>query len=163
LRVVGADFDANPDANSRSLAFYESVHCRRRLTLHIGQHMTVGAELDEILGVRYAFLREKEKRPQLMAIGASSITLEYDAVYRKRKENKYRTSTSRLQSTFVIVFALVTLVLGILTFAHTTPFLRETLPWLDDWVRQFLRPILSAPAIRPQGANRSHLALLTSS
>src|SRR5260370_14952103 len=40
------DTPFRPTFTEIALAFYESVHCRRRLTLHIGQHMTVGVERD---------------------------------------------------------------------------------------------------------------------
>lgn len=92
-------------------------------------------ELDEILDVRYDFLRNLEKQDAMQAIGASLITLEYAKVYQNRASKK--TAAKRLQRAFSVMFVAIALAMTLLTFASTSALISEWVPWLQQAVHDF--------------------------
>lgn len=104
----------------------------------IGNWRRAQKELDEILDVRYEFLRALEKQDAMQAIGASLITLEYERVYRSRLSGK--TAAKRLQRSFSVIFVAIVISLAILTYVETSPLVGYWLPWLQQAFRDFSLP-----------------------
>jgi hypothetical protein len=92
-------------------------------------------ELDEILDVRYEFLRNLEKQEAMQTIGATLVTLEYVRVYQNRASRK--TAAKRLQRSFSIMFIAIALAMALLTFASTSALIGEWMPWLQQAIRNF--------------------------
>jgi hypothetical protein len=95
------------------------------------------ADLDEVLGYRYAWLRELEQNPVLAAAGASIFSQEYEHIFKKRESSKEQRSilfarrTRRLQAIFLTVFVIIPMLLAALTYGAGIP-----------EIHQYIRPLL---------------------
>lgn len=87
------------------------------------------SNLDKILKFRYAYLRDLEGYDEMKAISATLYNQEWDKVYKPREDNKrFRSVTSRLQVTFLVVFIMIPLILAVLTAIETLPALHSVIP-----------------------------------
>lgn len=87
------------------------------------------SDLEAILQYRYTYLRDLEKNEEMKAIGATLYGQEWKDIYERRQANKrFRSVTSRLQVTFLIIFILIPLILAALTAVETIPTLHGVIP-----------------------------------
>lgn len=101
--------------------------------------------LDKILDHRYEFLRNLEASDELLAIGATLYSDEWNnGFYGLHKDKRARSVTNRLQLTFISVFILIPLALAALTAIDTIPALHSLIP---AQILHYIAPI--APGFRP--------------
>jgi hypothetical protein len=98
-------------------------------------------ELNKILEKRYEFLRTLEKSASLSAIGASSFTQEWDALYAKKEAKRFRRFTLQLQFIFGLVFVAIPVFLTLVTLARVVPELQP--------LYYFIQPLPTLPAPTP--------------
>lgn len=93
--------------------------------------------LDGILDLRYGFLRKLEAHDDMVAIGATLYSQEWERLYNPHqdKQNKrfrlfkrYQTVTARLQVTFITVFIVIPILLLCVTALETIPLIHSLLP-----------------------------------
>ncbi|HEX8729302.1 MAG TPA: hypothetical protein VF739_11800 [Ktedonobacterales bacterium] len=104
--------------------------------------------LDKILNFRYEYLRKLEAEQEMINLGATFYTQEFNINYKphedqhSHQDKRFRTVTNRLQWTFMAVFIVVPLLLLSLTAVETIPFVHSFIP---SQALPFIRPLVSPP------------------
>lgn len=140
------------------VAFYSAFNNWLLVFVTIGISIVGGAvtarwregihNLDNILNFRYTFLRKLEVEQEMIDIGATFYTQEFNILYKphedqqSHQDKRFRTVTNRLQRTFMAVFIVVPLVLLSLTAVETIPFVHSLIP---TQALPFIRPLVSPP------------------
>jgi hypothetical protein len=97
--------------------------------------------IENLQNFRYAFLRKLEAEQEMIDIGATFYTQEYEKNY-KPMQKRFLTVTNRLQRTFMAVFIVIPLLLLSLTAVETIPLIHSLIP---TTILPLIQPLVAPP------------------
>ncbi len=107
--------------------------------------------LDGFLDLRYGFLRKLEAHDDMVAIGATIYSQEWERLYNPHPDKqdkpyrllkRYQTVTARLQRIFITVFIAIPILLLCITALETIPLIHSLIP---TQVLPLIQPLVAPP------------------